>query len=138
MKPTPILVATDVVVLAENSEKILLIQRKYEPFKSSWALPGGFVEPDEDLAESAVRELNEEVGILVKPELLKHTGTYGHPSRDPRGRVISVVFMVKLNELAHKPQAADDAKQVAWFSLNNLPALAFDHTLIIADAIKWI
>jgi 8-oxo-dGTP diphosphatase len=137
VKPTPILVAADVVVLNKNTQplQVLLIQRKNEPYKNCWALPGGFVEADEDLPTGASRELNEETGINLNENSLTHSGTYGHPTRDPRGRVISVAFVAKINADLHNPKAADDAKSLQWFSVDALPSLAFDHHLIITDAL---
>jgi 8-oxo-dGTP diphosphatase len=130
-------VAVDVVVLNENTQplQVLLIQRKNEPYQNCWALPGGFVEPDEDLPTGAARELNEETGINLNEKALTNSGTYGHPTRDPRGRVISVAFVAKINADLYNPKAADDAKSLQWFSVDELPSLAFDHHLIIADAL---
>lgn len=99
-----------------------------------WALPGGFVEIDEDLLEGARRELQEETGI-VNIELQQFK-TYGKPGRDPRGRTISVVFHGKMMDFNAKIEAGDDAAEVGWLPLNELPLLAFDHELIIREFIK--
>jgi len=140
VKPTPILVAADVVVFTQNGNRlqVLLIQRLNQPFKDCWALPGGFIEPHEDLPAGAARELNEEAGINLDEKALTHSGTYGHPTRDPRGRVISVAFVAYVKPNAHTPKAADDAKSVQWFSLDEMPDLAFDHAMIIADALAHV
>src|SRR5688500_1249375 len=102
--------------------KMLLIERKGEPFAGMWALPGGFVGMDETLEQSARRELQEETGISRL--YLEQLYTFGDPERDPRGRVITVAYyaLVKLTE--HVLQAASDAQDVGWFSVSDLPALA--------------
>jgi 8-oxo-dGTP diphosphatase len=113
--------------------KILLIERKGEPFAGMWALPGGFVGMDETLEQSARRELQEETGLSRL--YLEQLYTLGDPERDPRGRVITVAYyaLVKLTE--HVLQAASDAQDVGWFSVSDLPALAFDHDKIITTAL---
>jgi 8-oxo-dGTP diphosphatase len=111
---------------------VLLIQRKHEPFAGHWALPGGFIDMDEDLEESARRELREETGIEVGK--LEQLYTFGDPHRDPRGRTITVVYLTQVKAARLKPEAADDAAQVAWHSLLRPPALAFDHAKILALA----
>lgn len=133
MRKQEIYVTVDNVVFsAEGGEEfILLIQRKYDPFKLKWALPGGFLEEAEDLAEGAARELEEETGIQVTT--LKQVGIFGNPGRDPRGRTISIVFAARLSS-RKKLQAGDDAGNARWFKLNKLPSLAFDHLEIIHAA----
>ena len=129
------LVATDIVLLGKDTfggTSILLIQRKNQPFQFAWALPGGFVDPDEDLADGAKRELAEETGIKI--ESLRHVGAYGKPYRDPRGRVISIAFTANVSIEDFEPKAMDDAINIGWFSLDELPMLAFDHPEIIKDA----
>jgi 8-oxo-dGTP diphosphatase len=133
------LVATDVVLFGQTDQlcvAVLLIERKNPPFQGCWAFPGGFLEIDEDLAQGAVRELKEETGVDVSPVQLVQIGAYGHPDRDPRGRVISVAFTAAVNMKSCKPQAADDAASLRWFNLNELPELAFDHAIILRDAIN--
>ncbi|QSR87940.1 NUDIX domain-containing protein [Methylacidiphilum caldifontis] len=129
-------VTTDSVVLGFNPKelKVVLIQRKNPPFQGMWALPGGFVEENEDLEEGAIRELEEETGI--KLERMIQIGAFGKPGRDPRGRVISVAYLAvkPLEEL--KPVAGDDAKETGFFSLNKLPSLAFDHDSLIVEGCK--
>jgi len=125
-------VTVDVLVLAHQTRQILLIQRGNEPFKGLWALPGGFVDMDEDLPTAALRELAEETGI--KGIQIKQFNTYGGVDRDPRHRTISIVYTSVIN----KPVAAkgmDDAADARWFSVDELPQLAFDHQLIIDEAI---
>jgi 8-oxo-dGTP diphosphatase len=134
--PRP-MVCVDIVVLrkATDSHEILLIQRLNEPFKDHWALPGGFIEMEEDLIDSAYRELEEETGITqIQLQQLK---TYGKPGRDPRGRTISVVFGGLLEE-DQEVQAGDDAKETKWFSIAELPPLAFDHSLILEECFELL
>lgn len=113
--------------------KILLIKRLHDPYRDSWALPGGFVDMDEDLEQAALRELEEETG--VKEVFVEQLFTFGKPGRDPRGRVISVAYFALVNLFKYEIQAASDAKDVAWFSINELPPLAFDHDVILDAAI---
>jgi 8-oxo-dGTP diphosphatase len=130
-------VTTDALVIAthEGIEHILLIQRKYEPYKDCWALPGGFVDMDEELETACARELEEETGLS---ELhLEQFGTFGTVNRDPRGRTISVVYYATTDKLL-KVKGSDDAALALWFPLNNLPCLAFDHQIIIESFLrKW-
>lgn len=123
-----IFVTVDVVVINKKTNTILLIKRLNEPFKDCWALPGGFVDENEDLEQAARRELYEETNI--ETDKMKQIGTFGKPYRDPRGHMISVAYQTDLinNQIV---KAKDDAKEVSWFSLENLPELAFDHLDII-------
>ena len=128
-------VAVDLIVVRSDSDElreILLIERGREPFKGSWALPGGFLEEHETLEEGAARELKEETGVAVGLDQLFQLKAYSQPNRDPRTRVISVVFLAKVQE-GTKAAADDDAADAKWFQLDDLPALAFDHSTIIAD-----
>jgi 8-oxo-dGTP diphosphatase len=129
-------VAVDCVIfgLDKTDLKILLIQRGGEPFKNAWALPGGFVDMDESLEAAALRELEEETG--VKNVFFEQLFTFGNPGRDPRGRVISVAYYALVNLDEHPVEAASDAKNAAWFPLNNLPELAFDHDKVLETAIE--
>lgn len=128
-----IFVTVDVVVFNKNKNEILLIQRKNEPFKDYWALPGGFVDENEDIESAAKRELKEETNVVVS-EIIQ-IGAFGKPGRDPRGHMISVAYKTILAENQNiKP--LDDAKEVKWFKINNLPELAFDHDAIIIQSLK--
>jgi len=132
--PRPAL-CVDIIVLLKtlNQTFILLIQRKHQPFQNCWALPGGFIEMNETLEQSALRELNEETGIKINS--LTQFATYGNPGRDPRGRTVSVVYytlLVKKIEV----KAGDDASKAKWFSISEMPPLAFDHNKIIGDFLK--
>lgn len=131
-------VAADVVVfgVAPPALQILLIQRLHEPFKDAWALPGGFVDPDEDLATAARRELAEETGLNDLELIQLHA--FGSPNRDPRGRVISIAHYGIVDVSTVCPQAASDAAVVKWFGLKRLPRLAFDHAEIIRLAIQHL
>jgi 8-oxo-dGTP diphosphatase len=131
-------VTVDCVVFGLDLEaadlKVLLIQRKRDPFAGLWAFPGGFVEEDETLEESAKRELQEETGIARL--YLEQLYTFGDPGRDPRGHTVTVAYyaLVKLSD--HAPKAADDAKAVDWFSVSKPPKLAFDHAKILKVALE--
>ena len=130
--PRPALTVDAVVVTREVHPRVLLIQRKHDPFAGTWALPGGFVEQNEALADAARRELLEETGVVV--EDLEPLYTAGDPDRDPRGWTVSVVFLARVAVKKLKPRAADDAKAVKWFRLDDLPELAFDHAMILERA----
>ncbi|HEY5196758.1 MAG TPA: NUDIX hydrolase [Solirubrobacteraceae bacterium] len=124
----------DVVLLAGTApRRILLIQRGNPPFEGEWALPGGFVDEGETVLMAAGRELREETGIEVSD--LKLLGVYDTPGRDPRGWSVSVVFLLTL-ETELDAVGGDDAGDARWFASDVLPNLAFDHQLIVADALR--
>jgi 8-oxo-dGTP diphosphatase len=127
-------VTTDIVIFSirEQKLKLLLVKRAREPFAGNWALPGGFVGIDEDLEACALRELEEETGLTGV--YLEQLHTCGSPRRDPRERVISVAYysLIPSDRLNVRP--ASDAKAVAWFDLDSLPSMAFDHAEIVAMA----
>lgn len=114
--------------------KVLLIQRQIPPFPHQWALPGGFVQMDESLEEAARRELQEETG--VQGIFLEQLYTFGDLGRDPRDRIISVAYYALINLIDHPLQASTDAEDAAWYSIGNLPSLAFDHSQILKQAIQ--
>lgn len=122
-----------VLKLKDQPVKILLIRRKNDPYKNSWALPGGFIEMEEDLEKTAIRELEEEAGIRL--EHMTQFATYGSPDRDPRGRNISVVYY-HVSETEITVRAGDDATDADWFDVSNLPPLAFDHEDVIRDFLR--
>jgi 8-oxo-dGTP diphosphatase len=128
-------VTVDCVVfgLDDNEIKTLLIQRKLEPFKGEWALPGGFVLMDEDIDAAALRELREETSL--DKVYLEQLYTYGAVERDPRYRVISVAYYALVKLSNHKVKAATDAENVGWFSASDMPKLAFDHNIIYEAAL---
>mgnify|MGYP000862197900 CR=1 FL=1 len=118
---------------ASSSLKVLLVQRANDPFKNKWALPGGFVDLDENLEQAALRELEEETGL--KDIFIEQLYTFGDLDRDPRGRVISIAYFALVNLSDHFIKASSDAKNAEWFELNNIPSLAFDHDTILKIAI---
>lgn len=129
-------VTVDIVVFGYDGGaqlKLLLIERGGEPFKGHWALPGGFVDMEENLESAALRELEEETG--VKDLFVEQLYTFGQPGRDPRGRVISVAYFSLVNLQDHPAVASSDATRAEWFSVNEIPEMAFDHDQII-DAAK--
>ncbi len=133
--------ALDIIVFNKIKPMVteaLFIKRLNEPYKDCWALPGGFMEPNETLEEAAVRELMEETNIELAPQELHFSSFYDTVDRDPRNRVISFSFykiitekdMFKISDV----KAKDDAKEFAWFNVFELPPLAFDHFEILQDA----
>ncbi len=127
-------VTTDVVLFTIRGERlqVLLVRRQSEPFRDSWALPGGFVGIDEDIEAGALRELKEETGVTGV--FLEQLYTFGAPRRDPRERVITVAYYALAPHDSIHVRAASDAREADWFPCNSLPALAFDHDQIIATA----
>lgn len=127
-------VTTDIVIftLRDGQLKLLLIKRAGEPYQGRLALPGGFVEMDEDLEASTRRELEEETG--VSGVYLEQLYTFGRPDRDPRERVITVAYYALIPSDQVRLQAATDAEAVGWFAFEELPPLAFDHDEIVAMA----
>lgn len=126
--------AVDCVVFGLDEDlQVLLIQRDIPPFQGRWALPGGFVRMDETLDEAARRELQEETGLTRV--YLEQLYTFSGIDRDPRERVVSVAYyaLVKLSD--HRVKAATDAREAAWFSVVDLPGLAFDHDEVLQTAL---
>lgn len=132
-------VTVDIILFTftDDDLQVLLIERKHPPFAGAWALPGGFVEQDEDLDNAALRELAEETN--VSDLYLEQLYTFGQPDRDPRTRVITVSYFALLSA----DQAArldirgqSDAKEVCWWSMYGLPDLAFDHARILQYALQ--
>jgi len=125
-------VSVDIVLFQKMNEEyqVLLIKRVQDPFRGSYALPGGFVEMKESQEQAAERELWEETGVQNIHLIQIHT--FSEPDRDPRGRVISTAYsaVIEEDDQIH-PKAGSDAAEVGWFNLSDLPVLAFDHKLII-------
>jgi 8-oxo-dGTP diphosphatase len=132
--PARPMLTVDVVVLTEAPvPSLLLVQREHPPFAGEWALPGGFVEEGERVVDAARRELAEETGLEVGS--LRLLGVYDTPGRDPRGWTVSVVHLATVQ--AEEPvSGADDARDARWFHVDTLPKLAFDHPVIVSDALK--
>jgi 8-oxo-dGTP diphosphatase len=128
--------AVDAVVfgLDEEDLKIILIERDLAPYEGRWALPGGFVHIHESLEEAAMRELREETGIHNL--FLEQLYTFGDVDRDPRERVVSVAYYALVNLRDHQIKAATDARNAAWFSVDDIPPLPFDHNKIVDVALK--
>ena len=126
----------DAVVFGYDSGNIsvLLVKRKFEPFKNAWALPGGFVLDNESLEQAVERELVEETGVRIN--YLEQLYTFGELERDPRGRVISVAYFGLVKPNAFKLTASTDADEANWFNIEKLPKLAFDHKKILKIAIE--
>ncbi len=123
----------DMVVLSPAHSHVLLIRRQAEPFKDCWALPGGFWNPGETLEQTAIRELQEETGLVVASAV--QVGTFSTPGRDPRGDVITTAFLASADKDVAL-QAGDDAAEAKWWHCLDLPPLAFDHGQIMAAAIS--
>lgn len=124
--------AVDCVVF-DTENRLLLIQRKNEPFVGQYALPGGFVQRGETTEDSALRELKEETGIEAKT--LKLVGVYSNPSRDPRGHTVSIAYLIHL-PLNVDPKAGSDASSATFIADWKGFDFAFDHAVIIADALR--
>ena len=129
--PRPMLTA-DCVVVRHRAE-VLLVRRGNEPYKGCWALPGGFMEMDETIEHCAVRELQEETGIVVSEDMIRLIGVYSAPGRDPRGRTVTAAYSIDVAD-SMVATAGDDATEVRWWPLEELPPLAFDHNEIITAA----
>ncbi len=135
--PRP-MVTVDAVVFTEREgrREVLLIERGRAPCAGCWALPGGFVDIEEPLAAAAARELAEETGVTGVDLVQFHT--FGRPDRDPRGRTISVAYAGVVDWRKHAPRGGDDASKAQWFSLDQLPPLAFDHGEILEYAVRRV
>jgi 8-oxo-dGTP diphosphatase len=128
------MLTVDVVVLTEApAPSLLLVQRAYPPFAGEWALPGGFVEEGERVIDAAPRELAEETGLEVGS--LRLLGVYDTPGRDPRGWTVSAVYLATVVQ-EEAVKGADDARDARWFHADALPKLAFDHAVIVSDALE--
>ena len=133
-------VTVDIVILTIRGDALcaLVVERGEEPFRGSWALPGGFVEPDEDLHDAAVRELREETGVSPGEARLEQLASFGAPDRDPRHRVVSVAWLAVLPH-GPDPTAGSDAAGAEWKPVDYLlrrGRLAFDHRVILAEGVE--
>lgn len=135
-----------IFTLKEGALALLMVKRGGHPFKGTWALPGGFVNPSEDSETAAIRELAEETGIDLSGSgegYLEQLKTYSTPGRDPRGRVISTAYIALLPNV-QDPEAGDDATEARFFAVDDLLGenaefpLAFDHESIIRDGLQRV
>ena len=137
--PVAVTVDTVVFTVVDSDFRVLLIERGIPPFKGAWAIPGGFVRPDEGLAAAANRELFEETGIPEADHSLEQLGTFGDPDRDPRWRVVTVAYWAILPNLP-PPTGGSDAKHAELVPVSEIESgnlkLAFDHDSILAAAIE--
>ncbi|MEU7748326.1 NUDIX hydrolase [Nonomuraea sp. NPDC049158] len=133
----PVAVTVDVVALTIRDRRlhVLIVERGVEPYEGAWALPGGFIRPDEDLAGAAVRELAEETGLDTAPAHIEQLASYGGPGRDPRMRVVSISYLAFAPDLPD-PRAGTDAAAAVWHPVDDVPRLAFDHQRILADGVE--
>lgn len=129
-------IATDVVIftIKDNGLNVLLIQMKKEPFADAWAMPGGLVNPDESVDDSAKRNLSLKAG--VKNIYLEQLYTFGSPDRDPFGRVVSVAYFALIQSNDIELRTTKDYKDVAWFPVKKLPKMAYDHKEMLALAVE--
>lgn len=133
--PEPIRVTVDTVAFAveQGTLEVLLIKRKFDPFKNCWALPGGFIgDDDQTVDQAAARELLEETN--VGNVYLEQLYSFGDKGRDPRGRIITVAYLALLRQEELELRASSDASGVAWWPVNDLPDVAFDHVHIVSYA----
>ena len=129
-------VTVDVVIftIREKRLQVLLVKRGIPPFRGRWAIPGGFVRPEEALEGAALRELQEETG--VSDVYLEQLYSFGDPERDPRGRVVTIAYFALVSSDRRLLRAGTDAAEAAWFPVDALPPLAFDHGRILDYAIE--
>ncbi|AMV36989.1 NUDIX domain-containing protein [Planctomyces sp. SH-PL62] len=132
-------VTTDLVVFAwhDHALQTLLIRRGKPPFEGRWAIPGGFLDMEEDAEAGARRELEEETGLVV-PGAVEPLGFFARPGRDPRGRTITLAHVAVLPAGEHAIQGGDDAAEAAWRPVEAGLDLAFDHAEILGVARSWL
>lgn len=119
-------------IIVTDGEKVVLVKRRFDPYKNYWALPGGIVEYGETVEAAVVREAKEETGLDIRIDRL--VGVYSDPKRDPRGHFVSVCFLCK--PIGGEPRSSDETKEVKLFSKEELKGvrLAFDHETMLRDA----
>jgi 8-oxo-dGTP diphosphatase len=136
----PVAVTVDLVVLTvrDGELQVLTVRRGEAPYEGSWALPGGFLRPDEDLEQAAARELEEETALIADQVHLEQLASYGEPGRDPRMRTVTVAYIALAADLP-TPTAGTDAADARWQSVSSAAAdgaLAFDHGRILRDGVE--
>jgi len=133
----PVRITVDLVIITIRADRlhVLLVERDNEPYEGALALPGGFVRPDEALADAARRELAEETALEADRMHLEQLHTYGAPDRDPRGRVVTVAYLAIAPSLP-VPVAGSDARAARWVPVEETDNLAFDHADILADGLE--
>jgi 8-oxo-dGTP diphosphatase len=126
----------DIVIftIEQGALKVLLVKRGIEPFTGQYAIPGGFVLENESLDQAAMRELREETGVAEV--YLEQLYSFGDPKRDPRGRVITVAYYALISAEHSQLRAGSDAAAAAWFAVDAVPDLAFDHPKILEYAVE--
>ena len=131
-------VTVDALVFSKSDgiSRLLLVKRKNDPCKGMWAIPGGFVEDDEELETAAIRELEEETGYRLRH--MKQLHTFGKVGRDARGRTISVVYFGFGDAAGQQVAGADDADEASWINVADIKELAFDHMEILEYALLEI
>ena len=132
--PRPCVTVDCIIFRGNGPPEVLLVRRKNPPFQGKWAFPGGFVDMDETLEESAHRELKEETGLGGLT--LHQLHAFSDPDRDPRGRVITVAFYGIAGKDHGGVKGSDDAEEANWFRLDDIPPLAFDHEVILRKALE--
>ncbi|GAA5161346.1 NUDIX hydrolase [Ornithinimicrobium tianjinense] len=137
----PFYVAVDLVILTirDGAFSVLLVERGGEPFAGRWALPGGFVGIDEDLADAAYRELEEETGVGATSVHLEQLATFGRPDRDPRHRVVSTAYLAVGADLP-EVRGGSDASDARWWPVSDAvrQGLAFDHREIVEAGVERV
>ena len=131
--PRPAVTGDCIVITKEENAKVLLIQRGDEPYKGTWAFPGGFMNMNETTEECAIRELEEETDLKVNE--IHQIGAYSKVDRDPRGRTVTVAYLAVIDN-PMPVVGLDDAAKAEWWPLSALPQLAFDHDEIMKDAVE--
>ena len=121
--------------IIQKSSSILLVKRKKEPYKNQFALPGGFVNEGETIEEAIEREVYEETSLKIHP--IDILGVYSDPTRDPRGHMMTVVFIVLI--IKGIATAGDDAKEISWIPIEKINEIkiAFDHKFVLRDYLRW-